>query len=252
MGCGMSTGSIRLGAAILLVVLPVLAGCVAAPAGAGAGGATDPDTSVTATVDPSATPTPTPAPTLAPDAFWGWLFNGEPEAVSYSSLDAMIKDSGLVLLGSFADVTAGPDSDAGSGPTNYMATIDLKVAKVLRGTLPADASGTVAVVTFLGTGPTGAVSPYTGFIANLKASMPNERGVFFLENPVAYYSRFDPTAKERYDPTVYQVTSVQGLFRDAAGVAQLPATASGSWITTYAGKPFDTVVAQLSSACGNP
>ncbi len=133
-----------------------------------------------------------------------------------------------------------------------MATITLKVAKVLCGTLPPDVSGTIPVVTFLGDGPTGAASPYTGFIAKLKASMPNERGVFFLQNLVAYYSRFDPTAKERYDPTVYQVTSVQGLFRDAAGVAQLPATASGSWITTYAGKPFETVVAQLSRACGNP
>ncbi|MDA8238018.1 MAG: hypothetical protein M0T75_09090 [Chloroflexi bacterium] len=79
--------------------------------------------------------------------------------------------------------------------------------------------------------------------------MPNERGVFFLQNLVAYFSRFDPTARERYDPTVDQVTSVQGLFRDAAGVAQLPATASGPWIAPYAGKPFDAVVTQLASAC---
>jgi hypothetical protein len=238
----------------LLVALPLLAGCGAQPAGSGIGGTIATRGASAASAAPAATtmmaPTPVPrSPTIAPAAFWAGLFNGEPEAVTYSSLAEMVKDSDLVVLGSFAGVTAGPDSDAGSGETNYMATVTVKVTKVLRGTVSASTDETVPVVFLLGTGRTGNESPYTTFIANLKASMPAERGVFFLQNLVAYYSRFDPTAKSRYDPTVYQVTSVQGLFRDTAGKVDMPATATGAWIATYKGKSFDTVVSQLASAC---
>jgi hypothetical protein len=240
--------------ALLLVAVPLLAGCVAQPAGPGIGGAVTTEGPSAASTAPAATnvmaPTPVPrSPTIVPEAFWAGLFNGEPEAVTYSSLAEMVNDSDLVVLGSFAGVTAGPDSDAGSGQTNYMATVTVKVAKVLRGKLPNPASETVPIAIFLGADPTGSESPYTTFIANLKASMPAERGVFFLQNLVAYYSRFDPTAKSRYDPTVYQVTSVQGLFRDTAGKVDMPATATGPWIATYKGTSFDTVVSQLTSAC---
>ncbi len=78
--------------------------------------------------------------------------------------------------------------------------------------------------------------------------MPKEQGVFFLQNLVSYDSRFDPSATQRYDPTGYQVNSMQGLIRDAVGTSWVPAQAPGAWPAAHDGKPFDTVLADLPAA----
>ncbi len=189
---------------------------------------------------------------MAPDAFWASLFSGEPEAVNYPSLpslSAMASDSDLVVLGTLESVTAGPDSDVGSGSTNHMLTVRVRVERVLRGDLPAGAT-TVPVTVFLGVGPAGGANPYADEIARRAAAMPRERGVFFLQNLVAYYSRFDATAAKRYDPSVYQVSSLQGVVRDDAGTARVSARAPGSWAAALGGKPFGDVLAGIESALG--
>lgn len=188
-------------------------------------------------------------PAMEPDAFWASLFSGEPEAVNYPSLSAMASDSDLVVLGTMESVTAGPDSDAGSGSTNHMLTVRVRVERALRGNLPAGAT-TVPVAVFLGVGPTGGANPCADEIARRAAAMPRERGVFFLQNVVAYYSRFDATAAKRYDPSVYQVSSLQGIVRDDAGTARVPARAPGSWVAALGGKPFATALAGIESALG--
>ncbi len=45
----------------------------------------------------------------------------------------------------------------------------------------------------------GTPTPYADEIAKRAASMPSERGVFFLQNLVAFYSRFDPFRAPRPD-----------------------------------------------------
>jgi hypothetical protein len=184
---------------------------------------------------------------MSPDAFWAGLFSGEPDAVNYPSLRELIKGSDAVVLASFATVTGGPDYYGGSGFTGYMATVTLQVDRVLSGSLPVG-STTVPVEVFLGIGPAGAAqNPYADFIGQMQASMPHERGVFFLVNMVAYYRQFDPASASRYDPSAYQVTSVQGLVRDANGVAQLPRNAPGTWPATLTGRPFAEVVSEIAN-----
>ena len=229
-----------------LAVAAVVVAAVAAAACTRAGGGQ--------TGGPSNQPEPSPAPTasydriaLTPEQFWARLYSGDPEAVNYPALADMFKDSDAVVLGSFAAVTAGPDSVAGANSTNFMLTVTVTVDRVLHGSLPAGATS-VPIAVFLGVGATGAADPYAALIANRAASMPHERGVFLLQNLVAYYSRFDPSASQRYDPTVYQVASVQGLIRDARGTAWVPDQTPGNWATALGGRPFETILTDLSAA----
>lgn len=215
-------------------------------------GAPSPDpqwTSVDATSSPVAAASdelPMEA-TLSPDQFWSQLFSGDPAAINYPTLADMVKDSDLIVLGSMAGVSPGPDSVAGQSLTNYMLTVTVHVDRVIYGKMP-DGTATVPVAVFLGVGPTDEQNPYAPQIANRAASIPMERGVFVLQNLAAYYGRFDPTASERYDPTVYQVASLQGLIRDDAGTAWVSDQAPGDWAASIAGRPFSTALAETTAA----
>lgn len=219
-----------------------VAGCSRAAGGALPPAATPPPSSAVET----ASPTASVVDKLAPELFWTRLFGGDPAAINYPTLAAMASDSDLVILGAFKAVRPGPNSVAGPGLTNYMLTVDVAVDRVLRGDL-ATAGSTVPVAVFLGVGSSDA-NPYLDETALRAASLPQERGVFFLQNVVKYYSRFDPGASTRYDPSVYQVASLQGLVRDNAGVSWVPAGAPGDWPATLSGAPFSTALETISSA----
>lgn len=233
----------------LLVVLLIAGACTAGP------GATPQSLApTTSQISSPAQPvvSPTPVAPMSPDAFWAGLFSGEPDAVTYPSVGELIKGSDAVVLASFVGVTSGPNSDAGSGYTNYMATVTLQVDRVLHGSLRSG-SGTVPLAVFLGVGPAGTTeNPYAAFIKQMITSMPHERGVLFMVNMAAYYQRFDPDASSRYDPSAYQVTSSQGLVRDVAGVAQPPSNAPGAWPMTFKGRPFDDVLSEIASVKPGP
>lgn len=234
------------------LLLVALAGCSRSATGAVPTTATAARSDVPALATPSAAPTvspvATPTASLAPEAFWTLLFSGEPTAIDYPTLAGMASDCDLVVLGTFKAVRPGPDSDAGGGFTNYMLTVDVTVERVLLGKMPTTAT-TIPVAVFLGVG-TGA-SPYLDMIAQRAASLPQERGVLFLQNLVKYYSRYDASAPQRYDPSVYQVASLQGIVRDNAGVSWLPAQAPGTWTSTLRDKPFSSALQTVATAAAS-
>ncbi len=225
-----------------VILLAALAACSRPASAVPAATPTAPPLATSATTSPAATQ----LARLAPEVFWTRLYGGDPAAVDYPALAGMASDSDLVVLGSFKAVRPGPDPDAGNGLTNYMLTVDVSVERVLLGTWPSSSS-TVPVAVFLGVGPSDA-NPYVDEIAQRAASMPQERGILFLQNIVKFYSRFDPDAAKRYDPTVYQVSSLQGVIRDNAGVSWLPANAPGSWGLTLSGKSFSTALQTVATA----
>ncbi len=235
----------------LLIV--ALAGCSRSATGAMPTAATA-ATAATSAIPPSATPAAvmpvaTAIAKLGPEAFWTLLFNGDPTAIDYPTLVAMAADCDLVVLGTFKAVRPGPDSDAGGGLTNYMLTVDVTVERVLLGTLPA--TGTIPVAVFLGVDSAGGSNPYLDVVAQRAASLPQERGVLFLHNMVKYWSRYDASAPQRYDPSVYQVASLQGIVRDNAGVSWLPAEAPGAWISTLRGMPFSSALQTVATAAAS-
>ena len=213
---------------------------------------TAPSAIPTSAIPASATPTAvvpvaTPLAKIAPEAFWTLLFNGEPTAIDYPTLAGMATDCDLVVLDTLTAVKPGPDSVAGDGVTNYMYTVDVTVERVLLGTMPATGS-TVPVAVFLGVDSAEGANPYLDVIAQRAASLPKERGVLFLQNLVKYYSRYDASAPQRYDPSAYQVASLQGIVRDKAGVSWLPAEAPGTWTSTLRDRPFSSVLQTVATA----
>ena len=203
---------------------------------------------IPASATPAVIPAASPLEKLAPEGFWTLLYGGDPSAVDYPTLAGMASDCDLVVLGTFKAVRPGPDSVAGEGLTNYMLTVDVVVDRVMLGTKPAGT--TVPVAVFLGVGPSDA-NPYLDVIAQRAASVPQERGVFFLQNVVKYYSRFDASAAQRYDPSVYQVASLQGIVRDAAGVTWLPTDATGAWTSAIRGTPFSSALQTVATAAAS-
>jgi hypothetical protein len=231
------------------LLLVALAGCSRSATGAMPTASTAAPSAILASATPAVSPAATPTAKLAPDEFWTLLFNGEPTVIDYPTLAGMASDCDLVVLGTLKAVRPGPDSDAGSGLTNYMLTVDVTVERVLLGTMPATGT-TVPVAVFLGVQAPGD-NPYLDVIAQRAASLPQERGVLFLHNMVKYWSRFDASAAQRYDPSFYQVASLQGIVRDDAGVAWLPAQAPGTWTSTLRDKPFSSALQTVATAAAS-
>jgi len=232
------------------LLLVALAGCSRSATGAMPTPATAAPSAIPASATPAVVmPLATPIAKLAPEAFWTLLFNGDPTVIDYPTLAGMASDCDLVVLGTLKAVRPGPDSDAGSGLTNYMLTVDVTVERVLLGTMPATGT-TVPVAVFLGVQAPGD-NPYLDVIAQRAASLPQERGVLFLHNMVKYWSRYDASAAQRYDPSFYQVASLQGIVRDDAGVSWLPAQAPGAWVSTLRGKPFSSALQTVATAAAS-
>lgn len=210
--------------------------------------------SPTAAPLPTAAPPPTAPPVakLSTEQLWTSLFGGDPDQTVYPSMASMAADSDLIVLGSFKDVRPGPNSVAGPGLENYMFTVDVSVEQVLLGD-PSLEGAVVPVAVFVGVDSPDS-DAFAGDIAQHAESVPPEHGVLFLQNIVEFYSRFDPSAAKRHDPTAYQVASLQGMVRDNAGVVWVPAAAPGGWPAALSGKPFSAILeaAAAASAASRP
>jgi hypothetical protein len=89
---------------------------------------------------------------------------------------------------------------------------------------------------------------YGPLLTQLKASMPYERGILFLQNLASWDKQMTGTSTSKYDPSLYHVVSAQGIIRDANGVARPALNAPGTWPQTLNGQSFDAIVSQVASA----
>lgn len=236
-------------AGLLATILLAAAACVAAPPAAPG------TTSPTKPPPPSSVPTAAAVrtmpqlppvsfaalPALSPDEFWNLLFSGDPDFTEYHSLGALIRDSDAVVLATLVSVTAGGRYDEGGGLTAYNAWVHIRVDRVLHGSL----STTTPVINVVLGDSSGGGDPYAPVVNQLKASMPTEQGVLFIQNLGAWEKRL--TGKSSSDPSVYAVISAQGIFRNANGVAKKTKDAPGSWPQGFNGKSFGAVVSDIAN-----
>jgi len=225
-------------AASCLLLLLVTAGCVASPGAKPSDTVPSPSQSTTA---PAVEPTP--LATLSPDEFWTGLFYGDPDFTEFSSVGALIGYSDAVVVASIESVSQGPSHDAGSGMTEYDAYVTIHVERVLHGSL---ASETVPIIVMLDLGKDATVAPTR--LELLKASMPHEQGILFVKNLAAWDEQLTGKSTSRYDPSVYQVVSAQGVIRNANGIGRPALNAPGTWPRGYKGMPFGVVVSAIASS----
>ncbi len=236
----------RVSLALLLILCVSSYGCVQAAGAKRSDAAVPPGTGLaqlSSAVPPSSTPElPSPLPGLSPDEFWTNLFYGDPDFTAYASLGALIGASDAVALVSLEQVVPGPSFDAGSNKSEFDAYVMVHVDRVLHGSLPQE-SVPVIVLLSLGANPAEAALR----LVQLQTSMPKEEGILFLQNLVAWDKALSGSGTSRYDPTVYQVLSAQGVFRNANGVAQAARNAPGDWPKTFNGVDFGSVTSSIAS-----
>ncbi len=88
-------------------------------------------------------------------------------------------------------------------------------------------------------------NPYKPVVDQLKASMPNEQGILFIQSLASWEKRM--TGKSTADPALYAVVSAQGTIRNSNGKAKKAANAPGAWPQSLTGKDFGAVVSQIAS-----
>jgi hypothetical protein len=233
----MNSQRFKLAASSLLLLL-VTAGCVES---AGAKPSDPVPPSSQSTTAPAVQPTP--LATLSPDEFWTGLFSGDPDFTEFSSVGALIGYSDAVVVASIESVSQGPSYDAGSGMTEYDTYVTIHVERVLHGSL---ASETVPIIVMLDLGQDATVARTQ--LELLKASMPHEQGILFVRNLVAWDKQLTGKSTSKYDPSVYQVVSAQGVVRNANGIGRPALNAPGTWPKGYEGMPFGAVVSAIASA----
>ena len=239
----------RFSLAFLLILSASFSGCVAAgakPSDDGAGVVVTPSTSQTpsssAVSAGSSAELPSPLPLLSQDEFWTNLFYGDPDFTAFPSLGALIGASDAVAVVSLEQVVPGPSYDAGSNKTEFDAYVTVHVERMLHGSLPQD-SVPVIVLLSLGDNSTEAALR----LVQLQTSMPKEEGILFLQNLVKWDKSLSGSSTSRYDPTVYQVLSAQGVFRNAKGVAKAAKNAPGDWPAKLNGVNFGSVISSIAS-----
>ena len=222
----------------LLLILLTTGACGAS---SGAGATLAPPVVASPAGSSVAVSNPTPLPLLSPDEFWTGLFSGDPDFTAFVSIGALIKFSDAVVLASLDSVSAGTSYDAG-GLIEYNATVTIHVERVLHGSMSA-ASVPINVVLGLSNW-----DEYGPLLAQLKASMPYERGILFLQNLASWDKQMTGASTSKYDPSLYHVVSAQGIIRDANGVAGPALNAPGAWPQTLKGQSFGAIVSQVASA----
>ena len=222
----------------LLVILVTTGAC-----GASSGTGAKPSPPVVASPLGSsvAAASPTQLPLLSPDEFWTGLFSGDPDFTAFLSIGALIKYSDAVVLASLESVSAGTSYDAG-GPIEYNATVTIHVERVLHGSMSA-ASVPINVVLGLSIR-----DESSRLLEQLRASMPHERGILFLQNLASWDKQMTGASTSKYDPSLYHVVSAQGIIREANGVAGPALNAPGTWPQTLKGQSFGAVVSQVANA----
>jgi hypothetical protein len=201
---------------------------------------------------------PSPDPTVRPtdgDPFkrelWLEIYPGQPDAITYESLEAITDESDLLVVGQAARIERGPDTSGGGGIVTFQATVTFHVDEVLSGTLRTRAPNTVAVRMLLGVGGSGAGADFGDRYARAVASLPKERTVLFLLNLRAWAQRFGPPADARdADPMGYTLNGGQSWFRDQGGRVGLASERQGSWPDAFEDRPFEEFLGGIRVAAG--
>ncbi len=237
----------RFSLAFLLILSASFGGCVEAgakPSDDGGGVVATPSGQAPNSSPVEASPSAElpPLPPLSQDEFWTSLFYGDPDFTAFPSLGALIGASDAVAVVSLEQVVPGPSYDAGSKKTEFDAYVTVHVERVLHGSLPQD-SIPIIVLLSLGDNPTDAALR----LVQLQTSMPKEEGILFLQSLVKWDESLTGSSTSRYDPSVYQVLSAQGVFRNAKGVAKAATNAPGDWPTKFNGVNFGSVISLIAS-----
>jgi hypothetical protein len=221
----------------LLVILLTTGACGAS---SGAGARLSPPVVASPMGSSVVAASPTQLPLLSPDEFWTGLFSGDPDFTAFLSMGALIKYSDAVVLASLESVSAGTSYDAG-GLIEFNAIVTIHVDRVLHGSLSAT---TVPINVVLGF----SMDTYGPLLAQLKDSMPHERGILFLQNLASWEKQMTGSSTSKYDPSLYCVISAQGIIREANGVAGPALNAPGAWPQALKGQSFGALVSQVASA----
>ena len=173
--------------------------------------------------------------------FWRALHVEAAEAFRYDSIDELIRASDVVVLGAIEGVKLGREvRDLAAEETGvsrdiastYFAEADIRVDRVLRGSLSPESGGRIRLDLLL---PGPQVAP------EIEASVPQPRAVFFLRDMGRYYGGAELLG-------LYQLTSLQGVLRDAGGLVATPEARTDRFLLDLQGQPFDALLERLAAA----
>jgi hypothetical protein len=206
-------------------------------------------------VAPTTSPAPPPSPEpLSPDQAWALLIPGDPAAISYPSLEAIVRAADLVVVGRLGNLAYGPTNADEYGVIGYMTSLSVEVDRVLLGAPRSRVPGTVTLWVVLGLGDRS--YDYRPEFERLSAAISRgERAIFFLVNMAEKASRNGfPLDDPQADPYAYQILGGQGFLRDVAGRVEPPQLSedalgrmAGRWQLALRGRPFDEVVAEIAA-----
>ena len=143
-------------------------------------------------------------------------------------------------------MSPGTSSAAGSGGAEYAAWVDIRVDRVLHGSLPT----TPIINVVLGDSADHVGNPYGPVVSQLKASMPHEQGILFIQNLASWERQM--TGKSTAGPSLYAVISAQGIFRNDNGVTKKAISAPGAWPQALDGKAFGDAISDVAGANPDP
>jgi len=197
-----------------------------------------PDPSVAATVE---------IEPVSAAAFWEAMVPGDPEAVSYLTLDDIVAASDAVVTGTVSGIAPGPTVEDPYHNIIYWATVRFLVDDVLAGSVRSVEPGTIAVTLLLGVGD--AEHDFDWRYEPLARSLPSDRVVMFLSNNQEWAKQYGfPLDSPEADPMHYSILGGQGYFREIDGRVVLPAQPVGEWPKAFDGLPFDQLVAAVRAA----
>ncbi|MBI2763134.1 MAG: hypothetical protein HYX54_05210 [Chloroflexi bacterium] len=172
--------------------------------------------------------------------FWRAVRVEAVEAFRYDSLEEIIGASDVVVLGAIEGVKLGREvRDLAAEETGvsrdiastYFAEADIRVDRILRGRLSPEDGGRIRLDLLL---PAPQVAP------EIQALVPQPRAVFFLRDMDRFYGRAELVG-------LYQLTSLQGVLRDAGGFVATPEARTERFLAELQGQPFDALLQRISA-----
>ncbi|OGO51382.1 MAG: hypothetical protein A2V84_07190 [Chloroflexi bacterium RBG_16_70_13] len=172
---------------------------------------------------------------------------GDPEAISYPTLDAIVSASDAVVTGTASSIAPGPTVEDPYHNIIYLATVTFRLDDVVAGSVRSVEPGTIAVSLLLGVGD--AAHDFDWRYEQFASSLPSDRVVMFLSNNQEWAKQYDfPLDSPEADPMHYRVVSGQGYFRELDGRVVLPAQPIGEWPKAFDGLPFVELVAAVRAS----
>lgn len=189
-----------------------------------------------------------PAPDLVePEAFWAALIPGDPEAVSYGTLAALVSASDAVVVGTVSGISSGPTVEDSYTNIIYWATLTIRVDEILAGSVRSSEPGVIRVSLLLGVGDKD--HDFDERYQQFAGSLPQERAMLFLSNNQEWAKEYGiPLDSPEANPFEYRVLGGQGYLREVGGLAVLPERPVGDWPNAFDRVPFEDVVAAVRGA----